>query len=74
MKILVYMKRNGATANRLQTAIATTAPDNSIEIIRRIEDLSRSFMQPENKPATTIIMVTTKSEILKMFWLWLRKC
>ena len=66
MKILLYMKRNSAPSNRLQTGIAMTAPQTGIEIVRTIEDLSGSFMQPENKPAITIIMVTTKSEILEV--------
>ena len=66
MKILLYMKRNRAPANRLQTGIEMIALQNSIEIVRTIEDLPRSFMQPENKPAITIIMVTNKNELLEI--------
>ena len=66
MKILLYMKRNSAPADRLQTGIAMTASQDSIEIVRTIEDLPRSFMQLENKPAISIIMVTNKNELLEI--------
>ena len=66
MKILLYMKKNGHSANRLQTGMAITVPDDSIEIVRTVEDLSRSFMQPENKPAIAIIMVTDRHELLEV--------
>ena len=66
MKILLYMKRNSASANRLQTGIAMTVPPDSIEIVRTIEDFFRSYRQLGNKPAITIIMVTNKHELLEI--------
>ena len=66
MKILLYMKRNSATGNRLQTGIAMIAPHDSLEIVRTIEDFFRSYRQLENKPAITIIMVTNKHELLEI--------
>ena len=66
MKILLYMKRNSAPADRLQTGIAMAVPNDNIEIVQTIEDLPRSFMQPENKPAISIIMVTNKNELLEI--------
>ena len=66
MKILLYMKRNSATGNRLQSGIAMTAPHDRIEIVRTIEDLPRSFRLTENKPAIAIIMVTDRQELLEI--------
>ena len=66
MKILLYMKRNSAPADQLQTGIAMIAPHDSLEIVRTIEDLPRSFMQPENKPAIAIIMVADRHELLEI--------
>ncbi len=66
MKILLYMKRNSTPANRLQTGIVMTVPQDSIEIVRTVEDLTRSFMQPENKPAIAIIMVNDRHELLEV--------